>query len=314
MRGAKLLPVIAIAAIPCHALDLSGRINPAASMPVTLHGISLPYEGSTVSDSGGRFHFGKLRAGNYTLTVNSGNRGAAVRTIDLSPGTADAKGRLNLLVHIEDRQLESEKGRGTSAVVTATMLSVPESASKEYNAAQACLSRKTPDPACASDHLQRAVGIAPQFAAAWNQLGTMAYQARDYAAAEGYFRRAMEAEPEAFEPLVNLGGVLLNLGRAQEALELNRRAAERRPNDALANSQLGTTYYLLNNPDLAEKYLQAALAIDPSHFSGPQLPLAQIYLKRGDRSAATAQWRDFLARHPDSPQAAAIRAQLTAWQ
>ena len=43
----------------------------------------------------------------------------------------------------------------------------------------------------------------------------------------------------------NLGGALLNLDRQTEALEYNRYAVKSRPNDALANSQLGINYFKL---------------------------------------------------------------------
>ena len=135
------------------------------------------------------------------------------------------------------KRLESEGARGTPATVSATVLSIPERAVSEYEEARRCLSRR--DSERAVQHLSRAVQMAPQFSAAWNQLGVMAYQVRRYSDAETNFRRALAADPEAFEPLVNLGGVLLNLKRPADALPYNQSAVMRRPNNALANSQLG---------------------------------------------------------------------------
>jgi hypothetical protein len=73
---------------------------------------------------------------------------------------------------------------------------------------------------------------------------------------------ALEADPDSSEPLVNLGGALLNLKRPQDALEYNLRAVIRRPNNALAkyhrnatavacpgNSQLGLDYFEVDDPD-----------------------------------------------------------------
>jgi tetratricopeptide (TPR) repeat protein len=139
----------------------------------------------------------------------------------------------------------------------------------------------------------------------------MAYQARRYSDAESNFRRALDADPEAFEPLVNLGGVLLNLERPKEALPYNLRATARRPNNALADSQLGLTYVDLNDLDRAEKYLKIAIRIDPAHFSHPQLPLAGIYIQRGDRRSAIKALRSFLQQHPDAPEATGVRRQIS---
>jgi tetratricopeptide (TPR) repeat protein len=298
----------AFLALRCAAYDLTGRIEPPAVMPVFLHGATAPFESSTESDPDGRFRFHKILAGTYTLAISTAARGQTLETIELSPGTVDSKGHLDIVLRIDDSRLESEGGRSTGATVAARVLSIPYRAMREFEEAQRCLSRRESDRASA--HLSRAVEIAPQFVAAWNQLGVMAYQSHRYSDAERNFRRALESDPEAFEPLVNLGGVLLNLERPQEALGYNRRASTRRPNSALANSQLGLTYFHLNDSDLAEKYLKIAVQLDPAHFSHPQLTLAQIYIRRGDHPSALLQLRGFLEQHPDSPQAARIHQEV----
>ncbi|HOK47294.1 MAG TPA: tetratricopeptide repeat protein, partial [Bryobacteraceae bacterium] len=112
--------------------------------------------------------------------------------------------------------------------------------------------------------------------------------------------------------LVNLGGVLLNLKRPKEALEFNRRAIHERPDDALANSQLGISYFWLKDYDSALKYLRLAKELDPAHFSKPQLLLAQIYLQRNEPENAVAELEDFIARHPDAPEVPEIRKKLEA--
>jgi tetratricopeptide (TPR) repeat protein len=290
------------------AYELTGRIDPPAAVSIYLHGATAPFESSTASSADGRFRFHKLPSGTYTLVITTPARGEAVQTVELTPGTVDSKGHLDLVLRIDANRLESEGARRTGATVSATLLSVPDRARKEYDEAQRCLSRGDSD--CASGRLHRAVEFAPQFAAAWNQLGTIAYQTRRYSDAETNFRRALDADPDAFEPLVNLGGVLLNLERPKEALPYNLRAVERRPNNALANSQLGLTYLALHDPDRAEKYLKIAIRIDPAHFSHPQLPLAGIYIQRGDRRSALEALRSFLKQHPDAPEAPGVRRQI----
>ncbi|MBI4465029.1 MAG: tetratricopeptide repeat protein, partial [Acidobacteria bacterium] len=141
-------------------------------------------------------------------------------------------------------------------------------------------------------------------------LGTIYYQRQEYSAAEGYFRRALEQEPEAFEPLVNLGAALLALGRSQEALKINQKAQEIRPQDALANAQLGLNYFLVGNPEEAIPYLDRTKELDPAHFSNPQIPLARIYLQRSEEEAALRELEDFLNQHPDSPRADEVRATI----
>ena len=80
-----------------------------------------------------------------------------------------------------------------------------------------------------------------------------------------------------------------------------------RPTDALAHSQLGMTYFEMGRPDMAENHFAQAVALDPAHFSRPQLFLAEIHLRRGDRKAAADDLESFLQHHPDWPQAAKMR-------
>ena len=83
--------------------------------------------------------------------------------------------------------------------------------------------------------------------------------------------------------------MVINLNNLDEAWKYNVYAVLVRPADALANAQLGMTYFGLGKWDLAEKHLVTARQIDPAHFSHPQLFLAEIHLRRGDRHAVVAQ-------------------------
>ncbi len=106
---------------------------------------------------------------------------------------------------------------------------------------------------------------------------------------------------------MNLGGVLINLRRCQEALEYNRRAVTERPKDALANSQMGTSYYCLQQDGQAVHYFETAKRLDPRHFSNPQLMLADIWERRGEFQRAAQEVEDYLRLRPDVPNAAALR-------
>ncbi len=110
--------------------------------------------------------------------------------------------------------------------------------------------------------------------------------------------------------MVNLGGVLLNLGKSEEALQYNRYATLERSDDALANSQLGMNYVQLGDDQQAEAYLKKAERIDPAHFSAPQLTLARLYYRHGNRDAARRELESYLKLHPDAPNAESIRKEI----
>jgi tetratricopeptide (TPR) repeat protein len=288
--------------------EISGHIVPECEAVVSLHGATTPFSSSSQADLRGRFRFRGLLAGTYTITVFVPNRGETRQTIEVGPGVANGKHRVEILIEIAEAKLETEDSRKRGALVSARELSIPDRAHREYSEAQKCLSRR--DVPGAITHLERAVEIAPQFSAAWNNLGTIAYQSSRFADAESYFRRSLEQDHGAFAPLVNLGGAALSLGKLDEALEYNLQAVLARPNDALANSQLGMTYFAVDNLPLAVKYLEIAKRLDPTHFSHPQLTLAAIHVRRGEQALAADELEDFLQHHPDSPRSAEIRGAI----
>lgn len=297
VRAAAIL-ILAVLDAAAAVYEIEGRITPPSEVSVTLHGATMPFESATLSDGRGRFHFRKLAPGTYTVSVFEPERGEARLTVEVGPGVADRKGRVTVDLDLKNAGFE---GHDQGTTISASQLSIPDKAHREYEEAQKALSH--PDVPAAVAHLKRAVEMAPQFSTAWNQLGTIAYQQRKYPEAAGYFRKALAADKNSFEPLVNLGGVLLNLGKISEALQYNRFAVLRRPNDALANAQLGMSYFLSGNLDEAQKYLTISERLDPAHFSHPQLLLAEIHMRRGETAAAIAELEDFLKRHPDDAEA-----------
>lgn len=302
---AALAASAAFAATPVY--ELSGRVFPKARASVSLFGATKPYAANQLLLPGSGFHFRKLQPGGYTLVVFMRGRGEVRRTVEIGPGTADRHGRVTVLLKLKDSDFELQTAL-RQHTVSAKELSVPGAALREFHEAQKDLSRNAVDSAV--KRLEDAVERAPQFSAAWNNLGTIAYQTGNYARAEDCFREALEQEPDSYEALVNLGGVLVTLRKLDEALTLNGLAAEMRPNDALAQSQLGMTYFMLGQLDLAKKHLERAREIDPAHFSYPQLMLAEIDSRQGEPHAAADALDDFLAHHPDWPHAEAMRRKI----
>ena len=271
-----------------------GRVNPI----VFLQSVLTPFGARTIAN-GGEFKFKRLPAGTYTLMIAVPRSGEMTRTVEVSPSFADSKGKITLTITFEPGHAVA--GR----TVSATALSIPKSAHDEYLKAQDRLARN--DITGAVAHLKKAVEIAPQFAAALNNLGTIAYQSKKYYEAEGYFRQAIEQDPDAYDPLVNLGGTLISMGKVQESLAYNQRAVKVRPEDPLVRAQLGQVYFFLGQLDAAEAELRKAKALDPSHFSGPQLVLAEIYRRKKEPARAVLELEEFLKLHPDTSRAAELR-------
>jgi Tfp pilus assembly protein PilF len=295
-----LLPLCmtAFAAEPTH-LDLIGEVTGVGRAPVlvTLFAIDNPYTAATETDFLGEFRFHALPPGNYTVSVLKSGLGATRRTVVVTPSLADPKGVVRVTIRYDPSQAAGVSG-GT---ISKNSLSVPPKARAKYTDSLRQLGKH--DVEGAKRSLNQAVELAPQFTQAWNALGMIAYQTRDFSAAEQDFRTAIAAEPSAFEPAANLAGVLLSEGKFEESLSVNQRALASRPADALANVQAGIAYFSLGDYDRAEAALLQTLRVDPSHFSKPQLFLADIYLHRGDGASALETLKDYVARHPDAADA-----------
>lgn len=306
----RFLILIAVPAFAEQLFELDGRVKPEAQASVSIYGVTTPFADDTLADPDGHFKFKKLAAGAYTITVLVPGRGEARMTVEVGPGTADSHGRVRAVLELKEENLVFDARR--KDLISAKQLAIPESARREFDEAQKALSKR--DSAGAVAHLEKAVEIAPQFELAWNNLGTIAYRAQQYPRAEDCFRRALTANPEAYEALVNLGGVLINLSKLDEALRYNRHAVLLRPNDALANSQMGLTFFEMQQLEPAEKYLVRARELDPAHFSHPQLVLAEIHARENQPLKAAADLEDFLKYHPDWPNASALRDEIAKWR
>ncbi|MBI5086140.1 MAG: tetratricopeptide repeat protein [Acidobacteria bacterium] len=212
----------AMLAVPLMAAErvyeIRGQLVPESAASISLHGATTPFHATTLAGPSGRFTFKKIQPGAYTLIVFLPGRGETRKTIDIGPSVADKRGRVELAVRLDESKMTPDRTR----VISMRELSIPKQARDAYENASRKLERRDIDAAIAE--LKRAVEMAPQFAAAWNHLGTIAYQTQRYAEAEGHFRKALEADANTYEPLVNLGGVLVTLERYEEAYNYNLHA------------------------------------------------------------------------------------------
>ncbi|MCI0419629.1 MAG: tetratricopeptide repeat protein [Acidobacteria bacterium] len=277
---------------------------------VALNGNTMPYSAHTWTDFGGKFKFKKLPAGSYSLHVEVRRRGEKRMTVEISPSLADRKGRIRQTITVEPAQSVAIKQKPD--VVSVRELSIPEKARSNYLKAEKKLSKGEIEKGIAL--LEAAVNLAPHFVAAINRIGTVFHMQKQFSRAEQYFREALEVDPNAYAPLVNLGGNLLAMGRFQEALTLNQHAVTVRPLDALANAQLGVNYLSLKDDDKAMEYLIRTKELDPLHFTYPQLALAGIYHRQNKLKLMVQELREFLKLHPDDVQVKLIQKQIEALQ
>jgi len=83
--------------------------------------------------------------------------------------------------------------------------------------------------------------------------------------AEPFYQRAVALDPDFKEAWMNLGLVLLALGRPDEALSCQRQALRLDPDSADAQNNLGMIHYAQGNVAEAENCFRTALRLRPDH-------------------------------------------------
>jgi tetratricopeptide (TPR) repeat protein len=132
-------------------------------------------------------------------------------------------------------------------------------------------------------------------------------------AAEGYYRKAIAADPKQFEARLALGLLLAQAGSADASPELQTAVTlEPNPPNPAAKAQAYRTLARLlreSDPDTAKRDLIGALKLSPETTDDTILT-AEIAEAEGDQIVAEAAYRRVLKLNPESSQATAGLAHL----
>jgi len=192
----------------------------------------------------------------------------------------------------------------------------------------------------AREYFERAIKSSADYPAtfpnAWNNLGILAAREGNTDEAIGYFRKALEINPEHAVALQNLGNAYRQKRDWDAARKTLEHALALNPDDAEANYGLGMVYAQLNDTSRAYEFLQKALAARPAYpealnnlgilylrtgrseqakkcfaesirvareFEQSYLNLARVYAIEGDKALARTTLQELLKVHPDQAQA-----------
>ncbi|MFZ2302847.1 MAG: tetratricopeptide repeat protein, partial [Gallionella sp.] len=115
----------------------------------------------------------------------------------------------------------------------------------------------------ALEFVQKGAALSPDYAAAHNNLGIILFDFRRMEEAEASYLRALQLKPDFAEAHNNLGSALRHMGRLEEAEASCRRALEIRPGNADAHNNLGGILHNLGQLDQAEASCRRALQLRP---------------------------------------------------
>jgi tetratricopeptide (TPR) repeat protein len=132
-------------------------------------------------------------------------------------------------------------------------------------------------------------------------LGWLALQRKDFAAAEDAYRKALEYRPEYTEALTGLSNALFNAGQKDQAIELLTKAAVEYPENARLPYQCGWLLFNMGRGADAEAYLTKSQALgnaDPEIL----FLLGSIQIQKNQVPAGIALYEKYIAANPRNQQ------------
>jgi tetratricopeptide (TPR) repeat protein len=290
-----LLSLTQFAQIDGQVRDARTR-GPIPLASVELSSVHLPFE-RTNTDTEGRFHFGYVINGRYTISVDSPEYQRSSIEIDIP---ADAYGLVIELARKKTRKTN------TPLVVSVREYPVPKSARKEFDRARQEVKRQN----CTSAiiHFEKGLRIFDGDPHAHNDLGNCYRKVGQLDRAEHSFKQARSVSNSVYVSL-NLAEVYTAQKRFSEAESILREAATTEPNAGDAHYGLALVYLEQGRIDEAESSaLQAHNS--PHQIADVHLVLAEIYWRAKNTAQTAQQLELYLKESPDGSHSERARQVL----
>jgi tetratricopeptide (TPR) repeat protein len=194
------------------------------------------------------------------------------------------------------------------SAISVTSLLVPDAARKEFDKGEKEARANHIKPA--EEHMEKAVSQYANYAAAWNQLGTMYAADHENEKAAQAFEKAIAADPKYIPAFVNLANFDLRGGKNDGAVDAAGKALDLDPSNGFAELVLAMGNFNLGRFDDAEKNAKALEKQPHANLSELHALLAEIYLRKQDAANAAMEMRAYLKESPKGEFAAHMQDEL----
>ena len=194
--------------------------------------------------------------------------------------------------------------------LSATSLKAPSAAKRAFDKGLESLGKgKSAD---AEKGFEKAVGLYPQYAEAWLDLGKLRLQRKDDDSAGEAFQKALEADDKLAEPGVYLGMLAVEKKQWSDAVKYLDAALKLDPvhfSDAWFNDAVAQ--YNLKDYAAAERNVREALKSDPQHKNPREEYLFGLILAaQKNYTGAAEHLRAYLKLAPGADDEEKVKAQL----
>jgi Flp pilus assembly protein TadD len=244
--------------------------------------------------------FSNLPAGTYQVEITGQSFPAMEQEISTTNGATDFEFKMT------GRNGPSDPS-SAGPVVAVSALQIPAKALKEFARSNEWIQRG--DFPKAIQSLNRAITLAPSYAAAYNNLGAVYQRLGDRGKQRQALERAVELDP-------HLAAAQLNLGRMDMA-DSNFALAEDKLNKAAANNPADpTAWVLLSYCQFKDQHVEEAIATArKAHALGGEhasahLVAAKAFEQKRDARGAMGELQAFLSEEPAGERAEQAKKDL----
>lgn len=292
---------------------------PDHRVEVRLNRSGKQYVTSAYTDSIGNFEFRNLQPGTYYVNVEI----ADYEEVDQQVEVYSTVGR-NVVVNIflqeklktVRREARGFAGEDPDIVDVSQLANLPKKAVKAYE--RGIKERGDGKIPAAIKSFEEATREGPTFYHAFNNLGILYQKNERFRDAEKSFRKALEINPRASQPSINLGSLYVQEADARksegpkvygeildQALDVLERTVKDHPRAAWAHYYLGAAYYKSDFFKEAEETLRKAVDLEPS-LSQARLMTINVFTKQQRWDDVLVQIKSFLSAFPDAPERTAL--------
>lgn|GEM_PF-422259 len=158
-----------------------------------------------------------------------------------------------------------------------------------YNYVMGAASSFRHDPAEAIPYFEKYIQLKPQDPRGKLALGAALFRAKNYDAAAETLKEAVKYPENAATAQYYLGSIARQQGRLTEAIRHLEESLKAKPDYPDALAELGHCYLIQKDYELAGKYLQRALQLNPHHYTA-NFTLLTLYTRtRDERETAQAK-------------------------
>jgi predicted Zn-dependent protease len=253
--------------------------------------------GSVVSSAytgvGGQFQFSQIPQGNYEVVASSGMHQAEER-VDLTSGINSVS------IRLPTESTVAHDGNGNTTVSVA-QYRVPEGARAELKKArEATLKNKIPE---AEQHLEKALGLDPDFADALTLRAIIKLDAKDTESAVADLQKAIQNDASYAMAYMVLGSAFNNQSKYDEAIRALQRGESLSPDSWQVYFEMGRAYAGKREYESALHALDRAQTLSPQDYPMIHLIRGHCLIGVGRYGAAITELQGYLAKTPSGPDA-----------